>query len=355
MGKAGMVWRGKVVGMPLAHVTWHALARFGVAKTRVLGQSRMGKATVVWRGKVVGMPLAHVAWHALARMEGWPLIVARLRFGSRMGKADMVWRGKVVGMPLAHVAWHALARFGVAKTRVLGQREGRHGGAKANCADGLAWWGQGKGQGFGMPLAYGAASMVGMPWRGRHGWHGLPLAQWEGRMVGPRTMARMAWHGGAKGLACHWSMVRVAWLACLGTVDVAGMVCHWHSGATGMVGMPWRRDVAGMLCIGTVVSVFEAAVKHGNKFAYLQSWSTNEAVVILVAEVQVLEEDEKVVVVASSGSCVSVESLNIPWVILNLFERSALLNESNEFFRKNVAYALSQGFMVIVGISETLE
>ncbi|XP_026416752.1 triosephosphate isomerase, cytosolic-like [Papaver somniferum] len=104
------------------------------------------------------------------------------------------------------------------------------------------------------------------------------------------------------------------------------------------------------------VSVFEAAVKHGNK-----SWSTNEVVVILVVEVQVLEEDEKVVVVASSGSCVSVESiemlssLNIPWVILNLFERSALLNESNEFFRKKVAYALSQGFKVIAGVSETLE
>ncbi|XP_026419805.1 triosephosphate isomerase, cytosolic-like [Papaver somniferum] len=109
------------------------------------------------------------------------------------------------------------------------------------------------------------------------------------------------------------------------------------------------------------VSVFEAAVKHGNKFAYLQSWSTNEAVVILVVEVQVLEEDEKVVVVANSGSCVYVESiemlssLNIPWVILNLFERSALLNESNEFFRKKVAYALSQGFKVIAGVSETLE
>ncbi|XP_026388974.1 uncharacterized protein LOC113283806 isoform X1 [Papaver somniferum] len=77
------------------------------------------------------------------------------------------------------------------------------------------------------------------------------------------------------------------------------------------------------------VFVFEAAVKHVN-------WSTNESVVILVMEVQVLEEDEKVVVIASSGSCVSVEStemlstLNIPWVILNLSERSALLNESNE-------------------------
>ncbi|RZC77539.1 hypothetical protein C5167_003839, partial [Papaver somniferum] len=50
-----------------------------------------------------------------------------------------------------------------------------------------------------------------------------------------------------------------------------------------------------------------------------------------------------------------LSSLNIPWVILNLFERSALLNESNEFFRKKVAYALSQGFKVIAGVSETLE
>ncbi|XP_026425279.1 uncharacterized protein LOC113321607 isoform X2 [Papaver somniferum] len=99
----------------------------------------------------------------------------------------------------------------------------------------------------------------------------------------------------------------------------------WSGGFT--IG-PWSRK-------SSQVSVFEAAVKHGNKFAYLQSCSTNKVVVILVLEVQVLE-DEKVVVVASSGSCVSVESieilssLNIPWVILNLFESSALLNESNE-------------------------
>ncbi|XP_026434680.1 triosephosphate isomerase, cytosolic-like [Papaver somniferum] len=120
------------------------------------------------------------------------------------------------------------------------------------------------------------------------------------------------------------------------------------------------------------VSVFEAAVKHENKvqkisqldfiFHYL---SVSAFVLVYkrscVVEVQVLEEDEKVVVVASSGSCVSVESiemlssLNIPWVILNLFERSAMLNESNELFRKKVAYALSQGFKVIDGVSETLE
>ncbi|XP_026417289.1 triosephosphate isomerase, cytosolic-like [Papaver somniferum] len=125
------------------------------------------------------------------------------------------------------------------------------------------------------------------------------------------------------------------------------------------------------------VSVFEAAVKHENKvqkisrldfiFHYLSvsAFVCLSSVLVYkrscVVEVQVLEEDEKVVVVASSGSCVSVESiemlssLNIPWVILNLFERSAMLNESNELFRKKVAYALSQGFKVIDGVSETLE
>ncbi|XP_026400231.1 triosephosphate isomerase-like [Papaver somniferum] len=111
------------------------------------------------------------------------------------------------------------------------------------------------------------------------------------------------------------------------------------------------------------VSMFEAVVKHENKVQKISrlDFIFHYLSVSAFVEVQVLEEDEKVVVVASSGSCVSAESiemlssLNIPWVILNLFERSALLNESNEFFRKKVAYALSQGFKVIAGVSETLE
>ncbi|RZC63065.1 hypothetical protein C5167_024815 [Papaver somniferum] len=111
------------------------------------------------------------------------------------------------------------------------------------------------------------------------------------------------------------------------------------------------------------VSVFEAVVKHENKLSFFLVCLSSVLVYkrSCMVEVQVLEEDEKVVVVASSGSCVSVESiemlssLNIPWVILNLFERSALLNESNEFLRKKVGYALSQGFKVIAGVSETLE
>ncbi|RZC70657.1 hypothetical protein C5167_033790 [Papaver somniferum] len=80
----------------------------------------------------------------------------------------------------------------------LGPRQG---------AVGLAWWGQG----FGMPLAHGAASMVGMPWRGDVA--GM-VFHWHN---GAADMVGMPWHG-----------------------DVAGMVCYWHSGVVGMVGMPWR-------------------------------------------------------------------------------------------------------------------
>ncbi|RZC45030.1 hypothetical protein C5167_037984 [Papaver somniferum] len=190
IGTYGMPWHGLAwPKLGFSEKGYHALfgnlGRLGFASrmegwplivARLRFGIRIGKADMVWRGKVVGMPLAHVAWHALAwpklgfwakgyhalfgdlgrlgfasRTEGWPLIIARLRFGSRIGKDGMIWRGKVVGMPLAHVAWHALAWFGVAKTKVLGQRI----------------------QGWSLIVArlrfgsrIGKDGMHGMPWRG---------------------------------------------------------------------------------------------------------------------------------------------------------------------------------------------
>ncbi|KAJ4720093.1 triosephosphate isomerase [Melia azedarach] len=43
------------------------------------------------------------------------------------------------------------------------------------------------------------------------------------------------------------------------------------------------------------------------------------------------------------------------WVILGHFERRLLLNESHEFARDTVAYALSKGLKVIACVGETLE
>ncbi|KAI8002501.1 Triosephosphate isomerase, cytosolic, partial [Camellia lanceoleosa] len=50
-----------------------------------------------------------------------------------------------------------------------------------------------------------------------------------------------------------------------------------------------------------------------------------------------------------------LDNMSIPWVIPGHFERRALLNESNEFVRDKVAYALSQGLKVIACIGETLK
>ncbi|RZC56540.1 hypothetical protein C5167_015389, partial [Papaver somniferum] len=206
-GKAGMAWlrSGKVADAACHWYMWHgrhALACLGAAK---LGFWRWAKGATklgFWRWAK--------GYHALvgdlgrlrfaSKMEGWPLIVARLRFGSREGKAGMVAGAAKLGFWRWAKSYHALVgdlgwlRFAskmegwsliVARLR-FGSREGKAGMAwlrRVKVAGATFYWNMWCGWHGWNALAR------------RRGWHGLPLARWCGWHGWHALTRRRGWQG----------------------------------------------------------------------------------------------------------------------------------------------------------------